>query len=93
MDGKGSPVNATQLTLYRRSENNEKPSSKLKRHIEHSEVQYEHIEELVDIGDGEHSLLVQAKRLGLPDECDFTCQSIAELYEEVHLGTCLRAPV
>ena len=83
IDGKSESVHASRLTSYRKYTNNVQPSAKLKRHIEHSEAQYEKIEEILDIGEGEHGLLVQVKWLVLLDRCEFTWQPIAELYEDV----------
>ena len=83
VDVKSEKVHASRLTLYRKSDGIIEPSARLMRHIEHSEAQYEEIEELLDIGEGEHGILVQVKWLGLPDDCDFTWQPIAELYEDV----------
>lgn len=76
-------VHASRLRLYRKGSGHQNVSSNLLAQAKHLETQFDLIDKIVNIGQGDSGILLQVKWQGLPDEEDWTWQDVSELYEDV----------
>lgn len=83
LKGERTTVHAARLLPYRAALRGEEVSPELRNQAEHMEAKFEVVEELVDIAEGDRGIFIQVKWLGLPDKCDWTWQSLQELYEDI----------
>lgn len=65
--------------LYRSNTDGRDVSEELLKHVEHSEVHFDIVDQLMEISEGYQGLLVHFKGLGQPEKCDWTWRPIAEL--------------
>lgn len=76
-------VHASRLKLYLKSSNSRSVSENLLAQAQHLETQFDLIDEITNICQGDSGIMVQVKWQGLPDEEDWTWQEIKELYEDI----------
>ena len=83
VSGKAEQVHASRLLLYKESTRGKEASLKLRGYAEHTEANYETIEEFLELGEDPSGVYVRIRWAGLPDERDSTWQEVGELSEDV----------
>lgn len=76
-------VHASRLKLYMKFSEDRDISDNLLAQAQHLETQFDLIDEITNIGEGDTGILLQVKWQGLPDEQDWTWQDLKELHEDV----------